>query len=222
MEINGVEIKWLGHSGFLIKKHKTIYIDPYNISSDYKNEKADVILITHSHYDHCSIEDIQKIVKSGTIVICSPNCQSKITKINEQIELNITEPNKEIKIGNIKINSVPAYNLDKPFHPKSESWLGYVIKIDNAIIYHAGDTDIIPEMQNLTGYSKEKNFIALLPVGGKFTMDAEEAAEAASIIKPILAIPMHYGSVIGDERDAEEFVNLCQEKGIKAKILEKE
>lgn len=224
MKIGETEIKWLGHSGILIKSNsKNIYIDPYQISGINENEKADAVLITHSHYDHCSIEDIKKIVKPGTIIICPADCQSKITRIQEQqIELNLIQPGQTATINSVKIDAVPAYNPDKPFHPKEEGWCGYVIKTNDAVIYHAGDTDIIPEMQNLTGHSQKENFIALLPVTGKYTMDAEEAAEAASIIKPSLAIPIHYGSIIGDKRDAQEFINLCQEKGIKAQIIEKD
>ncbi|MFA6974248.1 MAG: MBL fold metallo-hydrolase, partial [Parcubacteria group bacterium] len=116
-----------------------------------------------------------------------------------------------------------AYNIDKPFHPKSELWLGFLIKINGLLLYHAGDSDVIPEMQKLTGYNHpEKEFIALLPIGGRFTMSAEEAVEAAKIIKPSLAIPMHYGSIVGTEQDAIDFVQMCKEEGINAIILEKE
>lgn len=219
MKIHNIELKWLGHSAFLICNEKTIYIDPYNLS--HSEPKADIILITHSHYDHCSIADIQKIARKGTKIIVPPGCQSKITKM-ENVEMQIIEPGDEIKLGNVIINTIPAYNPKKQFHPKSEGWLGYIVKTNNIIIYHAGDTDLIPEMEKLTGYGKTGNeFIALLPIGGNYTMNAEEAAQAASIIKPTLAIPMHYGSVIGTEKDAENFISLCKEAGIKAEILEK-
>ena len=219
MKIGEIELKWLGHSSFLICNEKKIYVDPYNVLQ--AEPKADIILITHSHYDHCSIADIQKIIKNGTKIIVPPDCQSKITKM-ENVEMQVVEPNDEIKIGNIIINTIPAYNPKKQFHPKNEGWLGYVIKTNNIIIYHAGDTDLIPEMEKLTGYGKIGNeFIALLPVGGNYTMNAEEAAQAASIIKPTLAIPMHYGSVAGTEKDAETFVKLCKEAGVNAEILEK-
>ncbi|PIO01484.1 Zn-dependent hydrolase, partial [Candidatus Pacearchaeota archaeon CG09_land_8_20_14_0_10_30_9] len=116
-----------------------------------------------------------------------------------------------------------AYNIDKPFHPKEEGLVGYLIKINEVIIYHAGDTDLIPEMQKLTGYNQQdKKFIALLPVGGRFTMSAEEAFEAAKIIKPTIAIPIHWGSIIGSIKDAEEFKELCKTEGINVEILEKE
>jgi len=220
MKIGEVEMNWLGHSGILIRNSKVIYIDPYSIKED--SEKADFILITHNHYDHCSIEDMQKIVKQGTKIILPPDCQSKVTRFDVPVQMEIFQPGEEKNFGTIKIASVPAYNIGKAFHPKGESWLGYLLKMDDVLIYHAGDTDLIPEMKNLTGYGQsKKDFVAFFPVGGKFTMDAEDAAEAAKIIKPSLAIPMHYGSIVGTHDDAKEFVELCKENGIRAEILEK-
>ena len=163
MKIDDVEIKWLGHAGFLIKNSSVIYIDPYNIQET--NEKADFILITHSHYDHCSLADLNKIVKEGTKILMPADCQSKITKLNVPVKMEIAEPFKEFDFGKIKISTIPAYNVDKIFHPKEEGWVGYVLKINDVIIYHAGDTDKIDEMQSLTGYNHAgKKFIALLPV----------------------------------------------------------
>jgi len=220
MKIGDVEIKWLGHSGFLIKDSKVIYIDPYNIKESF--EKADLVLITHSHYDHCSIADIKKIIKEGTKIIIPADCQSKITRFEVPIKMKIIEPGQELNHGDIKISTLPAYNIDKPFHSKDESWVGYLIKMNGLLVYHAGDTDVIPEMQKLTGYQFDKKIIALLPVGGRFTMSAEEAVEAAKIIKPFLAIPMHYGSIVGNSEDANEFKELCEENNINVEILEKE
>ncbi len=221
MNLGEVEVKWLGHSGFLIKNHKVIYIDPFNIKEG--SEKADIILITHSHYDHCSVADMKRIIKEGTKIVLTADSQSKITRSEVPIDINIIEPNKEINFGEIKISAIPAYNIDKSFHPKEEGWVGYIVKMNNILIYHAGDTDLIPEMQKLTGYNQpDKKFIALLPIGGRFTMNTEEAAEAAKLIKPALAIPMHYGGIIGSKEDAEEFVRLCKENGVDAVILEKQ
>lgn len=217
-----MEIEWLGHSGFVIKSSdgKVIYIDPYSINENSK--KADLILITHSHHDHCSISDINKIIKPNSRIVITADCQSKIMKTNIPIKIEITEPGQKFDFGNIRIFSTPAYNKDKSFHPKDESWIGYVIKINGATIYHAGDTDVIPEMQKLTGHKRNgSEFIALLPIGGRFTMNAEEALEAAKIIKPNLVIPMHWGSVIGTEKDADEFIELCKAEGINAQKLEK-
>jgi L-ascorbate metabolism protein UlaG (beta-lactamase superfamily) len=221
MEIGGVEIKWLGHSGFLIKTDKIIYIDPYNISVDA--EKADFILLTHSHYDHCSIVDINKIVKGGTKIILPADCQSKITRFDVPIDIRVVESEEELTFGRINLSVLPAYNIDKPFHQKEDGGVGYLIKLNGIIVYHAGDTDVIPEMQRLTGYNRaDKEFIALLPIGGRFTMTVDEAVEAAKLIRPSLVVPMHYGSIVGNLNDAQEFIDFCKEEGINAKILEKE
>lgn len=221
MKIGNVEIKWLGHSGFLIKNSKTIYIDPYNIKDGL--EKADLVLITHGHYDHCSFEDIKKIVKEGTKIFVTADAQSKVARFSVPIGIGVVAPGQKIDLGDVKIETVMAYNINKNFHPKEEEWVGYLIKIEDVVIYHAGDTDLIPEMNNLTGHNQpDKKLVALLPVGGRYTMTAEEAAEAAKIIKPYLAIPMHFGSIVGSKDDAEEFVELCSEFRVKAEILSKE
>lgn len=220
MKTGDIELKWLGHSGILIKDSKIVYIDPYNIPEGL--EKADIVLLTHSHYDHCSVADLKKIVKNGTLFIMPADCQSKVSRFQEEIDIEIAEPGKEFNFEDIRITSVHSYNLDKNFHPKEEKWVGYVIRIDDVVIYHAGDTDNIPEMKKLTGYKqKGRQFIAFLPVGGRFTMSSEEAFEASKIIKPDLAIPIHYGSIVGGEDDAKDFVELCKEQGINAKILGK-
>ncbi len=221
MRMGDVELKWLGHSGFFIKNSKKIYIDPYNIKGGL--EKADIILITHSHYDHCSVADIEKIVQEGTRVFMTADCQSKITRFEVPIKMEIVEAGQEFEIGEIKLSIFPAYNTDKNFHPRDEGWVGYLIKMNNLLIYHAGDSDLIPEMQKLTGYKQPgKEFVALLPIGGRFTMNVEEAAEAAKLIKPTIAIPMHYGSIVGEGEDAQEFKELCEEENIRCEILEKE
>ena len=211
MKIDNIDLKWLGNSGFLIKNSKVIYIDPYNIKEN--SEKADLILLTHSHYDHCSVADMEKIIQEGTKIVMPADCQSKITRFSIPIRMEIIEPGQELVFGDIKISAVPAYNINKHFHSNEESWVGYLVKINRVLIYHAGDTDLIPEMQKLTGYGHtNQKFVALLPIGGRFTMTAEEAAEAAKLIKPNLAIPMHWGELIGGEDDAKEFVDALFEK----------
>jgi len=220
MRIADIEIEFLGHSGFLItcKNGKKIAIDPYNISD--RCPKVDLILITHSHHDHCSIKDIEKISKVGTIVAVPPDAQSKITKIKD-VEMQVVEVGDEFKFGEVKVSAVCAYNLNKKFHPKKEGWVGYLLTLGKAILYHAGDTDKIPEMTKLTGYSKHDNiFVVLLPVSGTYVMTADEAFEVVEILNPDIAIPMHYGSgVVGTIKDAESFVELCTRGGFEAKIL---
>jgi L-ascorbate metabolism protein UlaG (beta-lactamase superfamily) len=216
MKYKNIEIKWLGHSGFLIQNGKTIYIDPFRISDDLP--EADIILITHSHYDHCSIEDIRKIARDGTVIICTPDSQSKFRHIDLKLDLRPIEIGGKIEFdeGNMKVWAVPAYNINKTFHEKAEGWVGYILEAGEVLIYHAGDTDNIPEMKRIQGID-----IALLPIGGTITMNAGEAANAALTIKPKLAVPMHWGSIVGNKNDAEIFVRQCSAAGIEAKILEK-
>jgi L-ascorbate metabolism protein UlaG (beta-lactamase superfamily) len=225
MEMQKVSLKYLGHSGFLIKYNnnehtQTIAIDPYNITEI--PDKADFILITHSHYDHCSIKDIQKLIKSNTTLVIPADVQSKITKLSN-IRMEVVEAGEGIDTGIIKIEAFPAYNTNKKFHTKNDGWLGYLVKIGETIIYHAGDTDIIPEHDKLTGYAKQGNtFIALLPVSGQYVMTPQEAASLAKRLNPTLAIPMHFGTeVSGTKEDAELFVAICKENKIEAKILDK-
>ena len=193
-----VEIEWLGHASFKITgKNKVIYIDPYNIK---KNNVADLILITHAHFDHCSPDDVDKINGPETIIACPGDCEPRLMGHIEKIR-----PFEKKEFAGVRVEGVPAYNLNKSFHPKANGWLGYVLEVDNIRIYHAGDTDLIPEMAGLKGID-----YALLPIGGIYTMNAVEAAKAADIIKPKLAaMPMHYGTIAGDSTDAEKFKNLC-------------
>ena len=213
MKIGNIELKWTGHAGFLVKNKKIIYLDPYQVKS---SEKADIILITHGHYDHCSIDDLKNIVKEGTSMVIPADCQSKINKLDNKVKIIILEPGNETSIENIKIKAVSSYNTNKRFHSKSDYWNGYILETEGIKIYHAGDTDLIPEMSELG-----KIDVALLPVSGTYVMTAEEAAKAAFLIKPKIAIPMHYGSVAGTKEDAENFVELCRQDNIKAEIMEK-
>jgi L-ascorbate metabolism protein UlaG (beta-lactamase superfamily) len=212
MKLGNINLEWKGQSGFFLDAGKKIYIDPFKLTG---GEKADLILITHSHYDHCSIEDLKKIVKNGTIVICSGDCCSKFNHMEEKIDLKVIEPGQGIQIEKIKIIAVPAYNVNNKGHDKAEYWNGYIVEIEGLRIYHAGDTDLIPEMSRLG-----KIDVALLPVGGTYTMDVNEAVKAASIIKPGLAVPMHFGSIVGSREDGLRFQELCKKQGIKAEVME--
>ena len=194
-------IKWMGQSGFMLKGEKTIYIDPWKTDSE---EKADIILITHAHYDHCNPEVIMKISNENTSLLITPDCQSKVKDFPGNVVL--VEPDNNYDIEGIKIETVPAYNINKQFHPKENEWVGYIMNIDGKRIYHAGDTDAIPEMKALKNID-----VALVPVGGTYTMNAEEAAEAVNeFIMPKLAMPMHFGDIVGSKEDAERFKKLCK------------
>lgn len=226
MEINNIKIEFLGHSGFLIRTEdgKTIIIDPYNISEKATEKKADFVFITHSHYDHCSIKDIEKIIKPETTIVVPADAQSKITKL-EEVNMQVIEAGDKLSFDEdkLKVEAIPAYNIDKDFHTKADSWIGYLLKFDKVIIYHTGDSDKIPEMEKLSGYGKHgQEFVALLPVSGTYVMTADEAGEVAKMLNVDLAIPMHYGAgVAGTIEDAEKFIRVCKQNGIAAQILEK-
>ncbi len=192
------KIVWLGHAGFRIDGEKTVYFDPYQISS---GKEADLILISHEHFDHCSPEDVAKIQKSDTIIVTEKGSVSKLSGDVREIKVG-----EALTLDNVKVEAVPSYNTNKEFHPKKNGWLGFIVELNGVRIYHSGDTDYIPEMAD---YNVD---IAFLPVSGAFVMTADEAAEAALSIKPKIAIPMHYGSVAGTDKDAENFKNALEGK----------
>jgi L-ascorbate metabolism protein UlaG (beta-lactamase superfamily) len=191
-------IIWYGHATIKLRGEKVIYLDPYELKHPYY-EPADLILITHDHSDHCSPGDIAKISKPSTMIIAPANCKQKL-KGNVKI---ITAGATVIEQG-IKIEAIPAYNLKKPYHPKSAGGVGYIVTVKGKRIYQAGDTDYIPEMKHL------QVDVAILPVGGTYTMTAAEAAEAANTLHPEVAIPIHFGTLVGSERDAETFKHLAK------------
>ena len=191
-------IVYLGHAGFLIKDSLNIYIDPYQIKGDLP--MAGIILITHPHFDHLSQEDVEKVSGKDTTVITTPDGLGKLR------HATAIRPGEEIEIKGVKIKAVPAYNQGKAYHTRSSGWVGYIVDVGSVKVYHAGDTDLISEMEKI-----ECN-IALLPVSGTYVMTAEEAAEAAKAISPDIAIPMHYGVIVGSINDAERFKELL--KGI--------
>jgi len=201
MEILGIKIDWLGHAAFKIEKYKKIFIDPYQLKI---KESADIILITHDHFDHCSIEDINKIASKETIIIAAEKCKKELEKLKDKVsKIMYVKPNEKLNFEKIAIETFPSYNINKNFHPKNSNYVGYIIDIEGIRIYHAGDTDLIDEMKEL------KVDIALLPVGGTYTMNYKEAAEAVKLFRPKFAIPMHYGSIVGSEEDAEKFKELA-------------
>jgi len=200
-------IEWLGHSGFRITGDIVVYIDPYEIDD---GPQADLILISHSHYDHCSPDDVKRIQKKETIIVTEKTSAKKL-----QGNIRIVQPGDSLTVAGLAIDVVPAYNINKTFHPKANGWLGFIIDFNGKKLYHTGDSDLIPEMKTF------KVDVALLPVSGTFVMTPQEAVEAALILKPDVAIPMHYGEVVGDIKDARAFKKGLEGK-IEVKILEKD
>lgn len=200
-----MEIKINGHSSIKIISDKIIYFDPFKIEKE--SHDADIIFITHDHYDHFSIEDIKKIEKEDTVYVI-PECMYNLLGGENVVVLSANE--KAIVEG-YDVYTVPSYNVNKKFHPKEKGYLGYLVRIEDKVVYVAGDTDINED--NL----KIKCDIALVPVGGKYTMDYREAAQLVNAIKPEIAIPTHYGDIVGDKDDGEKFMQLV-DKEIKVEI----
>ena len=209
--IENVEV--LYHSSIRIKGNKTIYIDPFKINEN--SNDADLIFITHDHYDHYSEEDIDKVKNKDTIIVAPENLLKKLLKKGiEQNNIVLVEPGQAYEASGIKFETVPAYNLGKPFHPKGNNWVGYIINIDEINYYIAGDTDLTNENKQV------RCDVAFVPVGGTYTMNYTEAAELVNNIKPKIAVPIHYGSIVGTKQDAEKFINLLND-GIQGEILMK-
>jgi L-ascorbate metabolism protein UlaG (beta-lactamase superfamily) len=192
-------IHWLGHDTFRITGEKVIYTDPFRIK---KKDAADIILITHEHYDHCSPEDVEKIRSTRTVIVAPEDCREKLAG-----DVRIVKPGDVIEVSGIRVEAVPSYNTNKKFHTKDRGWVGYIFTVGGKRIYIAGDTDRIPEMKDF------RADVALLPVSGTYVMTAEEAVTAALDIGPSVAIPMHYGSIVGTAADVQRFA-----EGLKGKI----
>ena len=203
IEYEGITFRWLGHDGFIItsKEGTSVCLDPFQIKGDYK--PVDVLISTHEHFDHCNVEDMQKVVNSGTEVIGIPMAEDNLSKLDCK-KIHYVKPGETLTLKSIRFEFVPAYNVNKfrspkvPFHPKEDEKIGVIIVMDSHRIYHAGDTDCIPEMADF------RPDIALIPVSGTYVMTAEEAIEAANILQPRLIIPMHFGTIVGDSSMAEK------------------
>ena len=221
-EHEDIQISWTGHDGFKIKgtnsqnNQLTVYIDPYQLPSKYQNQNdADVVLLTHDHFDHLSIDDLKQIINSNTSIISATECVNKLAGLKLK-EISGIKPGEKTTTRGLEIEAVPAYNTNKKFHPKSDGKVGFVLIMNEKRIYHAGDTDLIPEMESVDPD------IALVPVSGTYVMNAEEAANAVNeLIRPKkVVIPMHYNAIVGTEEDAKKFknlVNVC-----KVEILSKD
>lgn len=194
------EVTLFCHSSIKLTGSKTVYIDPYNITDE--SHDADFILCTHTHYDHYSPEDIEKVKKKNTVIIAPADIQGIIKVV----------PNVKYEIEGLKFKTTYAYNENKKFHPKENNWVGYIIELDNKKYYIAGDTDNVPEIRNI------KCDIAFLPVGGTYTMDKNEAAELSQSIDAKIIVPTHYGLIVGEKSDGKEFAKKAKNKKIEVLI----
>lgn len=204
-------IHWLGHDSFRIDgDDRIIYIDPYKIAG---GAKADIILITHDHSDHASPEDIAKILKDDTVIVAPSAAAAKFST-----KVQVVKPSDNVDVRGISVEAVPAYNVNKfrspgvPFHPRESGYVGYIVTVKGVRIYHAGDTDVIPEMKSIACD------VALLPVSGIYVMTAEEAATAAGMIHTRVAVPMHVGKGIGQIEDARRFQSLSPVPAVMLKL----
>ena len=198
MEMTGAAtLQWLGHASFCIRHEEVaIYIDPWKLTE--APHDASLVLVSHNHYDHYSAEDIAKVTGDGTELVGPADV------VKEEGDGRILRPGSTVVAGVVKVVGVPAYNVEKEFHPKANEWLGFVIEVGAQRIYYAGDTDLTDEMKTLAHID-----VALLPVGGTYTMDAAEAAASASEVGAKRAIPYHWGDIVGGRADADRFAKLC-------------
>lgn len=206
-------IHWLGHDSFRIDGDVTVYLDPWKLKPG--QPQADLVLVTHDHYDHLSLDDIRRLAGPDTVVVGPASVTARV----EGLETVTVAPGESIEVKGVPVETVAAYNLDKfrapgePFHPREAGYVGYIVTVDGVRYYHAGDTDAVPEMRTV------RTDVALLPVGGTFTMTCEEACTACDMIDARAAVPMHYADIVGDKSDAERFRAGC---GIPVTILQLE
>ena len=190
-------ITFLGHAGFRIEGSRIIYIDPFRLK-EQQPLQADLVLITHPHYDHLSPVDIKKVLRQNAKTqLVLPRSVDEDKNLPAQIYH--LQPGEELELDGVKIRGIPAYNITTKFHQKESNWLGYLFTLDDVIFYHTGDTELVPEME------KVKADVVFVPVGGTYTFDAQSAAEFVSMINPRIAIPMHYGTIVGSLNDALQF-----------------
>lgn len=206
MKILNVDLQRIGHDTFRIAGSKIIYTDPFQVKN---KDQADVVLLSHDHFDHMSREDLEKVCTSKTEIVASPACKEGLQGVKVK-QITYLAPGEKTRVDGVEVEAVPAYNTNKfrepgqPFHPKDKQGVGFVLQMDGARIYHAGDSDFIPEMKSI------QCDIALLPVSGTYVMTVEEAVQAADAIKPRIAVPMHYGAIVGSAADAEKFKSLVK------------
>jgi L-ascorbate metabolism protein UlaG (beta-lactamase superfamily) len=194
------KLHWLGHDSFRFDGPPVIYFDPWELEGQLP--VADLVLVSHEHHDHCSPDDVQAISGPNTVIVANAGSLAKLPGARA------VRPGDRLTVAGVEIEAVPAYNVNKyrspgvVFHPREADHVGYIVTVDGVRIYHAGDTDHIPEMADF-GCD-----VALLPVSGTYVMTADEAAEAARVIQPQIVVPMHYGAGIGTAGDGQRFADL--------------
>ncbi len=198
-----IELTWLGHASFRLAAEAVVYIDPRKI--DGAPADGDLVIVSHSHFDHCSPDDVTKVITADGDLLGPADAVAQLGRGTP------VEPGSDVTLAGVTVQTVPAYNISKTYHPRANHWLGVVVALGGVRVYYAGDTDLIPEMGELGPLDA-----ALLPVGGTYTMTAAEAAEACARIAPAVAMPYHYGDVVGSTADADA---LAAAAGCKVQIL---
>ena len=197
-----------GQNSIKFDTDKKIYIDPFQIKDNYND--ADIIFITHDHYDHFSPNDIEKVIKDNTVIVV-PKCMNNLVS-NYKNVLSV-DINNSYEVLGVKFSTVPSYNIEKKFHPKDKKYVGYILNIDNYKYYIAGDTDNISDIKNISCD------VAFLPIGGTFTMDYNEAFELVASMRPKIVVPVHYGSIVGNIEDGIKFQHLVENIGIECHVF---
>ena len=200
-------VEVLCHNSIKITENVIVYVDPFKINKEYHD--ADYVFFTHSHYDHFSPEDIEKVKKESTVFIVTEDLKEKAEGLYGKENILVVKPNENYHVSDFDFKTTYAYNVNKAFHPKENKWVGYLIQINNKTYYIAGDTDNIEEIQDIECDE------AFIPIGGTYTMNYKEAAELANAIKAKVVIPTHYGSIVGDKEDAIKFKELVEGKEVK-------
>jgi L-ascorbate metabolism protein UlaG (beta-lactamase superfamily) len=206
MKLLNLDFTRIAHDTFKIKGSRVVYTDPFKVTD---RDEAHIVLVSHEHFDHLSLEDLNKVIFPGTTIVASSLCKDGLKGLKVK-EIRFLDPGGKFTIGKVEVETVPAYNLNKfrepgkVFHPKEGKGVGFIITMDGTRVYYAGDTDFIPEMKSI------RCDVALLPVSGTYVMTAEEAAEAAAVINPKIAVPMHYAAIVGTDDDAKRFKRLVK------------
>ena len=199
-------------SSIKIQKSKTIYFDPFKMEEEYHD--ADIIFVTHDHYDHFDVESINKIKKADTKIVVPTILFNQVRELFDESMIIVVEPNNDYSIDGINIHVMPSYNINKQFHPKEKNYVGYIVYLDNISYYAMGDTDAIEEAKSISCD------VLFIPIGGTYTMDVNEASILTNIMNPKVVVPIHYGSIVGTLNDGIDFKNKIKQN-IKCMLLMK-